>query len=486
MHHSAPSVPDRIPGQLQKPNKPPCLAVVIMAAVLAGLQGCAAVGNPVANGIPVRLVPPELLGESKEGMQTIPLTLLRQPPPPDYKLAAGDLLGIWIDGVLGEKGQPPVVRLPEPAVQGATTGFVRHVPAVGFPIPVRPNGTITLPQVPAIKVEGLTLEQAEEVIRKAYVDRDIVKRDRWSSLVTLQKPRDYHILVIRQDSTVEAAPSGPGLTGARATGFLLSFGGGARGVRRGAGYALDLPAYENDVLNALARTGGFPGSDAVNEIIIERGSFNGEAGRQQVVNTLEACPLGCNPFSLVAPGTQRIRIPLRYRPGQPPAIRPEDIVLQTGDIVYIEAREADVFYAAGLLPSGEYQLPRDTDLNVVQAILRIGGPVLVGGVNTANISGQLINPGLSLPNPTLVSVVRETPGGGQVTIRVDLDRALRDPRERILIQPRDLIVLQERPDEGFGRYLHEIFNFNFRYTFVNNPHSVGVTTFSGPQVFGGP
>jgi hypothetical protein len=484
MHRSALSVPDSVAGQRQQPNKPRPFAVVLVAASLAAVAGCAAVGNPVANGIPVRRLPPELLGESKEGLQTIPLTLLRQPPPPEYKLAAGDVLGIWIEGVLGEKGQPPVVRVPEPPPV-VPTGFARQAPAIGFPIPVRASGTILLPQVSPIKVEGLTLEQAEEAIRKAYVDRDIVKADRWSSLVTLQKPRDYHILVIRQDSTTEPALAGAGATGARTTGFILNFGGGARGVRRGTGYALDLPAYENDVLNALARTGGFPGSDAVNEIIIERGSFNSEAGRQVVVDTLQACP-GSNPFSLLAPGAQRIRIPLRYHPDHPPAIRPEDIVLQTGDIVYIEAREADVFYAAGLLPSGEYQLPRDTDLNVVQAILRIGGPVLVGGLNTANINGQLINPGLSLPNPTLVSVIRETPGGGQVTIRVDLDRALRDPRERILIQPRDVVVLQERPDEGLGRYLNEIFNFNLRYTFVNNGHALGVTTFNGPQYSGAP
>ena len=39
--------------------------------------------------------------------------------------------------------------------------------------------------------------------------------------------------------------------------------GGGRGTRRGTGFALDLPAYENDVLNALAQTGGFPGTDAV-------------------------------------------------------------------------------------------------------------------------------------------------------------------------------------------------------------------------------
>ncbi len=490
MHRSAIIVRRGAFGPARPTPHVPRLTTLVVAIALAGVGGCAAITSPVANGIPVRLLPPELLVESKEGMQTIPLALLRQPPPASYRLAAGDILGIWIEGVLGEKGQPPVVRLPEMSLTGMSnlmpSASTRSTPAIGFPIPVRDDGTISLPQVPPLKVAGMSVEEAEEAIRKTYtVDHPILKPGREKIIVSLQKPRDYHILVIRQDSSAMTPSGGAGTTGARATGFILSFGGGARGTRKGTGYTLDLPAYENDVLNALARTGGFPGSDADNAIIIERGSFKGEQGRQGVVNHLLACPPGVDPLSVAAPGIQRIRIPLRFRPGHLPSIRPEDIILQTGDIVFIEAREADVFYAGGLLPSGEYPLPRDTDLDVIQAITRIGGSVLGGGVNTANINGQIINPGLSLPYPTLCSVLRQTPGGGQVTIRVDVDRALRDPRERLLLQPGDMVFLQERPDEAFGRYFSEIFNFNLRYLFVINRRAIGATTFNGPNV-GGP
>jgi protein involved in polysaccharide export with SLBB domain len=362
----------------------------------------------------------------------------------------------------------------------------RQLPAIGFPIPVREDGTISLPLIPPLRVAGMSVEEAEEAVRKAYTGggpdgKEIIKPGREKVIVALSRPRDYHILVIRQDAAQQTAGTGTGTTGARASGFIINFGGGARGTRRGQGFALDLTAYENDVLNALARTGGFPGSDAANEIIVERGSFAGAQGRQHAVDNLLACPPGADPLSAAVPGTQRIRIPLRYRPGHPPPIRPEDVILQTGDIVFIEALESDVFYAGGLLPSGEYPLPRDTDLNVVQAIARIGGTLLGSGINTANINGQEINPGLSLPYPTLCSVVRETPGGGQVVIRVDLDRALRDPRERILLQPRDMVFVQERPDESIGRYLSETFNFNLRYTFVNSRRALGVTTNNLPQ-----
>ncbi|MHB1425864.1 MAG: polysaccharide biosynthesis/export family protein [Gemmataceae bacterium] len=451
-------------------------AALLLFALLAGGQGCASLSNPVAQGIPVRRVPPELLGESKEGLQRLPLTLLRQPPPPAYKLAAGDVLGVWIEGVLGEKGKPPPVIERKEQISSPSSGITtRETTAIGYPIPIREDGTLTLPLVPRIKVAGLTLEQAEEEIRKAYTQaKQILAPGRQSVIVMLYRPRQYHVLVIRQDGAAlgQQAPTvGGGATGTRSVGFGLSLGGGARGARQGTGHSLDLPAYENDVLNALARTGGLPGTDAADAIIIERGSFQGEQGRQNLVDSLLACP-GSDPLSL-APGTQRIRIPLRYRPGQTLPVRPEDVILQTGDIVLIESREAETFYAAGLLAPGEYPLPRDTDLDIVEAILRIGGPIFFGGFQTVNIAGNLILPGLSLPRPTLVSIVRPTPCGKQVVIKVDLERALREPRERILIQPKDLILLQETPQEALGRYLYEVLNFPFSYRLGNGPRIFG-------------
>ena len=64
---------------------------VLLAALLCGvLSGCAALTNPVANGVPVRRLPPELLGEPKEGTRPLPLTLLRQKPPAAYRLGPED------------------------------------------------------------------------------------------------------------------------------------------------------------------------------------------------------------------------------------------------------------------------------------------------------------------------------------------------------------------------------------------------------------
>ena len=256
----------------------------VVILLVGALNGCAAISNPVANGIPVRRVPPELLGESRENMQTMPLTLLRQPPPKAYRLDAGDVLGVWVEGVLGEKDQPPPVRFSE-------LGNVP--PALGLPIPVRDDGTIALPYLPPMKVGGMTLEEAQEAVRRAYiVDRQILKPGEERILVTLQQRRQYHILVIREDAASGETTGGVGAGPGHGVGFSLSFGGGGPGTRRGAGYSLDLPAYENDVLNALSRTGGFPGTDAVNEVLIYRGSLSGEKDRADLLGALPACPSG--------------------------------------------------------------------------------------------------------------------------------------------------------------------------------------------------
>ena len=46
--------------------------VLIISIWLLGLSGCAAVTNPVANGVPARLLPPELLAEEKQVFLPLP------------------------------------------------------------------------------------------------------------------------------------------------------------------------------------------------------------------------------------------------------------------------------------------------------------------------------------------------------------------------------------------------------------------------------
>ena len=227
------------------------------------LGGCAALTNPVANGVPARILPDELLAESREGFVPIPLTLLRQPPPEKYVLAAGDTLGIYIAGVLGTEETPPPVNIPD------TPDLP---PSVGYPFPIRENGRSRCRTSDPVKVAGMTIEEAQEAVIRAYLDKQILRPEEVRILVTLMRPRYVKVLVLRDDSQQRQY--------SLRTESLLGFGTSTTqigGEREGTGMVVELPAYQNDVLNALTRTGGLPGLESTQEVIIQRGYWDGRS-----------------------------------------------------------------------------------------------------------------------------------------------------------------------------------------------------------------
>lgn len=371
--------------------------------------------------------------------EPIDFTCLRQDPPSTYNLGPRDILGIYIEGVLGTADAPPPVHFPDKA------GLP---PAIGFPIPVREDGTVSLPLVPPIRVEGLTLAQAEMRIREAYIgDYKILHPARNRIIVTLIKPRTYQVTVIREDR------SGPGVARADAAGSLV-----LGNPKRGTTYTVELPAYENDVLHALSASGGLPGVDAKNEVVILRGSAASAWQQGQLPDAL-ADPEP--PTQASSSSANVVRIPLRTAPGAPPVkLAEEDVILKSGDIVFIESREAEVFYTGGLLQGGQHALPRDYDLDVLGAIAMAGGSVASAPGGTGSHS-WLGGGGVGAIIPPTRAIVVRTIHGQQVPVKVNLKRALTDPQERILILPNDFILLEYTPCELAVNVL--LCNFQFNY-----------------------
>jgi protein involved in polysaccharide export with SLBB domain len=433
------------------------LLLALAGCALAGLGGCAAVTNPVAEGIPVEYMPREYLARPREEERPIPLTLLRQKPPDVYRLDTGDVLGVYIEKVLGDRTQPPPVRFGE---------LPGQAPAFGYPIPVREDGTLPLPLVPPMQVRGLTLAEAEQRIIRAYsVDKHFLNPENERVIITLMRPRQYQVLVVREDSG----------------GLIVGPGGALGNTKRGTGAVVELPAYQNDVLNALTRTGGLPGLDALNEVVIERGYYRDDTNAQAYLHRMETCPEKMVPPARTAEDLsgEVIRIPLRLRPDDPIRFRPEDVILQTGDIVFIQARDTELFYTGGLLAPRQFVLPRDYDLRVVDAVALAGGPLVNGITTQNNLSGAIVQTGLGSPSASQVSIVRRT-RDGQVIVRVDLNRALRDPRENILIQPGDVVILQETVGEALTRYLTTVFRYDFLGTIIRQRDLTTTTTLTGP------
>jgi protein involved in polysaccharide export with SLBB domain len=439
--------------------------LAVTGLILCGLfSGCAAITNPLANGIPVRILPDELLAESKKDLKPISLALLRQPYPKSYQLAAGDILGVYIEGVLGEADTPPPVQITE---------GTNLPPSIGYPIPVRQDGTVPMPLIDPVSVDGMTVAQAEKAIVAAYEAKKILRSEDRRVLVTLMRPRQTRVLVMREDSQNQYQR----LTiRSRAIRGLPTTQTTIGGTQQGTGAVLELPAYENDVLHALADTGGLPGADAIEEVIIQRGYWDVAANPSGADIALPAGVDSANADQ----GQQTIRIPLRQRPGEPLPFTPRDILLQTGDIVVIRALEPAFYYTGGLMPAREVPMPRDTDLTVVEAILKVDGSLLNGAVSTDNLNGTIVQPGLGNPSPSLLAVLRKTPNNGQVTIRVDLNRAVKDPRENILVQAGDVLVLQETPCEAIGRYTSQVFNLNIITKIIDRGSAQGTTSVALP------
>jgi hypothetical protein len=393
-------------------------------------------------------------------MQTIPLTLLGQQAPKSYRLAAKDVLGVYVESILPatDRNAPPTnppVYFPS-QINPLSAGLP---PALGFPIPIRDDGTISLPQIAPVRVEGMDVTQAADAISRAYVDGGILARGQ-RVLVTLIQPRQTRVVVLRQE--------------------LGGFAQGGRGDiavnnnKRGTGTVLDLRAYENDVLHAITQTGGLPGLDVFDEIIV----FKGGQQNAGLVATLEQLPPSQDPVAASGFCASVVRIPTRIVPGEPLPFQPQDVILEDGDVVFLEARAVELFYTGGLLPTGEFVIPRDYELDVVEAVSQVRGSLVNGGFN--NFDGLLVQPGIGNPSPSLLTVVRRTPGGGQVPIKVDLNRALRDARERIPVRPGDVLILQETPGEAIVRYATQIFSFSYATRAISSQNTTATAALVVP------
>lgn len=411
------------------------LGLVLLSVAVPALSGCTSLHLSLhgPDAVPANKVPGIVMARPRSDMQEISLSRLRQTPPEHYQLGPNDILGIYIENVLGKSEEPPPVHFPDKGERD---------PSIGYPIPIREDGTIALPLISAMKIEGLTIEQATSKIRKAYTkDQKLLPEGKDRIIVTLIKRRTYRVLVVREE-----AGSKDGVT------------------KRGDGHLIDLPAGENDLLHALNMTGGLPGTDAKNEVLIIRDDGNMGARYDEVVSSIKLSkqPCACPPIVPDAPNVTRI--PLRFHPDQPPSFKESDIVLDTGDIVMIQSRDREKFYTGGVLGGGEHLLPRDYDLDILGAIAIAGGPLGSTGAvlsqQQRGFGGGGNRNGGPLP-PSRAIVVRKLCDGSQIPIKVDLNRALTDSSQRILIQPDDMIIVRYTCAEEVINTALSLLQFNY-------------------------
>ena len=485
----------------------------LVGLTLSMLAGCAAV-RPL-DGVPARYLPEELRGVSREDADMIDLSLLRRTEPAQHVVDSGDVLAVYVENVLGQREQPPINQALDQS----------RPPTLGYPVMVQDDGTLSLPLIPPIMARGKTIPQIQQELVYGYtIQRRLLPPGQERILVTLHRERTHRVLVVRQESQSD----------------VLSAVGVARGTmgstKKGTGHIVTLPAFKNDVLNALVMSGGLPGLDARNVVFVLRGrkisvlpqrgpiirgqspaagpaplpgfrimqglpiqtqpptnwqplpaapqgqpnqppapiqrwpqpmpgatAFPVQPG--SAVQSLPGhSPLGALPPNWQPPpiwnnvdqiasgayndGSNVIRIPLRLPFGEPPQISEADVTLYDGDIVFIASRDDELFYTGGLLGGGEYTLPRDRDIDILEAI----AIAEQARTSSQNSGRSALNSDVSI-SPSEAIVLRKLPNNTQVPILVNLYRARRYPAERINILPGDYILVQYTKMEAVGAFI---------------------------------
>jgi polysaccharide export outer membrane protein len=342
-----------------------------------------------------------------------------------------------------------------------------------YPLPVRvlEDGTIRLPLAGQVSVAGLTFPQAEQVIFASYSSQGLLKKPLVT--VALRDTRKVRIYVL-------GAVNKPGQYDLNASDSdLLSALVAAGGLTSDANPVIEV---RRRVLGDPHRGPGHPAEQAVVQTSSEVTEPSPVVAANPVPAAVEAPPASTSSYSPIhypPVGKPAPSLPAEPRPHAwtlslassehapveqaaadqaltahtqpetaPPPLNPsmtinqvvrldltneaakqklaQGFYLQNGDTITIEDRKSKPIYVVGLVNKpGEYPLPVDRDLRVLEAI------GLAGGVDRG-----------SLPNRVLV--VRQRPdGSGVIAVRIDLDKAKRDNAENIRVMQGDTVSVEE-------------------------------------------
>jgi len=282
--------------QADKNQTPPEPASVFESHVAAAKHPATAVAVE-AKPCPTKVLPSKTKTKTKtkaasethtasdQDSKRIPSELLQRPPRDRRTLEPGDVLGVYIEGILGRENQLPPVHIPANGI---------GTPALGFPIPIRSDGTVPLPLIESPKVAGLTLEEAKKLIVKAYtVDQEILKKGQ-RAIVTLIRKRHVRVVVIREDQRRSEIAS---------QSLQLTF-----------------PADEADLFAALTKSGCMPSLDAKELLVF----------RDRERTTRESSP---------APLALAHQIRLERPKGQEWDLDDKAVTLHDGDVVVVASEE---------------------------------------------------------------------------------------------------------------------------------------------------
>ena len=190
------------PARQRRPAHLAWSARCALISLFASFAGCSSLTSARVEAVSVERVPREIIDVlRKDEFQEISLARLRQDPPDQYLLAAGDLLGIYIEDLLGDIANPDDEGDKTPAF--ALSGDPDLPPIVGVPIPVSEAGTIDLPVLGPVNVGGQSVVEVTRRLRDMYRRRNIIlPGEEARILVTVIKRRTVRYLSFETNPVV--------------------------------------------------------------------------------------------------------------------------------------------------------------------------------------------------------------------------------------------------------------------------------------------
>jgi polysaccharide export outer membrane protein len=375
--------------------------------------------------VPPESLGPELRAQAPKHLKPLQLAALGVPVQAEYRIQPGDLLDVTVSDLLSEN--------------------------VSFPVPARvqEDGTVLLPLVGRVGVSTLTVPESERVVFAAYSSKEMLKKPQ--VLVSLREVEKIKVNVL-------GAVHKPGqFELRRSESDLLSALVAAGGLTDEAETKIEIHRRVLTGSTPTSGNGERPGCLPVGHEVSpgkEPGSFGPMPARE--LGSAGTPPAQADKPEATGPGVgsslpRVIRLDLANEKDK--QMLAQGVSLQNGDTVTIEEKSVRPVYVVGMVnKAGEYKLPTDRNMYVLEAI------GLAGGVDRT-----------SLPDKAII--IRQRPDeSGLVAIRISLERAKKDMAENIPLMPGDTLSVEETPMS----YLRGLIRGAFR---------LGVGTSIGPGGF---
>ncbi len=340
-------------------GKPFIIAKMLMVAIglTAGLSGCARHRHYTAATCPANLHAPPILNA-----QTVDLSRFCGPPANNERIGCGDVLEISLAAGLGADAISV------------------------FPVRVDAGGEALLPEIGQLRLAGLELAGAEQMIAVACVHQGLYRQPQVT--VTMKHQRVNRI-------TVVGAVKEPGIH--------------------------EIPRDASHLMAAIVAAGGLD-EDAGTKVEIRRPANRSRlaAGEMPPGSNVQ---LASNTTAAGGKGIELVCLDLARTVIE----RPSDNYLDDGAVVRVERRNPQSLQVIGLVRKpGQFDFPVNHELNVLGAIAMAGG-----------MSQQMADK---------VYVIRNVPDeGGSAIVEVSLKAAKRDAKENVRLAPGDVVTVEQTP-----------------------------------------